>query len=197
MRVSENPKVLHLLYWGGCLVARCRTLDELVAAIDAHLGGHGPVPAGGVRLSGLLVRNREDAVVLTHADQTYGAKLSGRLRSVGAWPEVRPWIDADPANGQVLPAGSIGLLGSRAVEARLRALLVPDRLAELDPADRLIAMQRNQALVLGAGDLVTAADFVRSTLTESVGNASPAHVAERLGTLLARNRTIEATERPS
>lgn len=178
VRVSDDPKLLHLLYWGGCLVARCRTKADLVAAIDAHLGGHGPVPQGVVRLSGLAVRRADDAVVLTQVDQQYGAKLGARLRTDGITIDVRPWVDVDTETGTLRPPGSVGLARPDRATPGVRAVFLAAALAELPLGDRVMAMQRSGVVDQERGTLAATVAFVRSMLTERVDNFAVADVAE-------------------
>jgi hypothetical protein len=179
VRRSDDPHMLHLLYWGGCLVARCRTEEELVEAIDAHLGGHRPPEPGSVRLSGLAVQCGGEAVVLTQVDQMFGAKLAGKLRDLEARPLVRPWIDIDARSLQLAPRPSIGL---RQPEPgpKLARLLVPAVLAELKPADRVIALQRSGALRLDQASLADTAGFLTCVSTESVEEYADSRVAASL-----------------
>lgn len=178
VRVSDDPKVLHLLYWGGCLVARCRTQDDLIAAIDAHLGGHGPASAGAGRLSGLVLRRGGDAIVLAQVDQSYGAKLEGRLRQDGVAVDVRPWIDVDVADLTLLPPGTVGLVPVTGVGPTVRALFLPAGVAELPVADRLMTMERSGVLNIEGSTLETSAALVRSLPTERVDDYDVPHVAE-------------------
>lgn len=196
VRVSDDPKVLHLLYWGGCLVARCRTGDELIAAIDAHLGGHGPVPSGAVRFSGLVLRRGADAVLLTHVDQQFGAKLGGRLRADGISIDVRPWIDVQADSIAVVPPGSVGLTAPITSSPKVAAAFLPAGIAKLPVADRLMALQRGGALEIGGGTLAPTTALVSQMPTESVEDYGIANVSEAVRARFAESDRIRRRETP-
>lgn len=194
VRVSDDPKVLHLLYWGGCLVARCRTEDQLIAAIDAHLAGHGPVPDGAVRFSGLALRRGSAAVLLTHVDQQFGAKLGGRLRGDGVSVDVRPWIDVLAETLELLPPGSVGLSAPGVARPQIAAAFLPAAVVELPAPDQLMTLQRSGAVHLEAGTLSSATVLLSQMPTESVENYEVADVAEALRSRFAELDGIKRVE---
>lgn len=181
VRLSEGDRSFGLLYWGGCLVARCRTTDELVRALDGHLGGHHPVASSHVRLRGVVLRGDTDAVVLTHADQTFATRVSGRLRDQGVAAEPRAWIDVHAESHRLSDRPSIGL---QPVERGpvVRALVMPGPIAGLSVADRAMALQRSGQVVIPASGFSTALHFLRRIPTESAADGSPSRVAESIRT---------------
>lgn len=184
VRVSDDPGALHLLYWGGCLVARCRTEPELIDAIAAQLGGHGVPETGTVRLDGVALRNQSDAVVLTHVDYPYAVKIAGRLRRHAVTVEHRPWLDV--REGVLLRASRLDLPGQSAPlpRATVRALLVPETVAEAEPLDRVLLMTRCRALQVTAGALSEAMQMMTGPSTESVQSYAVDRVAERVRALV-------------
>lgn len=176
LRRSNDPRALHLLYWGGCLVARSRTEDELVRALDAHLGGHTPPPPTAVRLDAIALRRGDDVVVLTHVDPTFVAKVLGRLRDPEVHVEVRPWVDVDAETMQMTARPTVGLCPDERPAPMVRSLVLPVAVAQLPIGDRLLTLQRTGALELVTA--ATALHFLGRVSTQGVGDYDVSRVAE-------------------
>lgn len=135
VRIGDRAGALHLLYWGGCLVARARTHDELAAVLATHLGGHAPPATDAVRLDGIVFRRDDEAFVLTRADALTGVRVAGRLRRHGIVFDPRPWADVDSATGTLAPTtpldlatGPVGAVPAlRVVGVGVPAALVDDQ----------------------------------------------------------------------
>lgn len=198
VQVSDDRTALHLLYWGGCLVARCRTREELVDAIAAHLGGHGPTPPGVARLDGVLLRHGSKGVILTHVDQVFAAKLLGRLRRLGVGAEQRPWIDVDAARMRVLPAPALALDGGtgrppESLDASV--IFMPQGVVERPLADRVLLLRQQRVLQLEAGSLAAAVQLLCTVRTERVDDYAVDRVAEQLRDEFLINPASEAAQR--
>jgi hypothetical protein len=95
LALGAGPGDLHLLFWGHCTVARCRTTAEAVGALFAHLRGHGPTPDGAVRFDGHLLVAGSSGVIFPATERTALWGVAARLRKEGAAPAHRPWVDVD------------------------------------------------------------------------------------------------------
>lgn len=102
--VSHDRSQLNLLYWGGCLVARTRELEDLVDAIAVHLGGHRRPPTGVVRFAGSVIGDQSRAAALVGVDHVLASRVAGRLGGRAVAVTVAPWVDVDvAAQAVVLP----------------------------------------------------------------------------------------------
>ena len=86
---------LHILFWGHCTVARCRTVPEAVGALLSHLHGHGPTPDGAVRLDGHLLVAQDKGVYFPANERGALWGIAAQLRKEGAQLVHRPWVDVD------------------------------------------------------------------------------------------------------
>jgi hypothetical protein len=95
LALGAGPGDLHLLFWGHCTVARCRTTAEAVGALLSHLRGHGPTPDGAVRFDGHLLVAGSAGVIFPATERTALWGVAARLRKQGAALAHRPWVDVD------------------------------------------------------------------------------------------------------
>lgn len=151
-----------------------------------------------MRLSGLAICRGDVAVVLTNVDQTFGSRIGPRLRRIGASVAVRPWVDIDAASGRLVPEGSIGL-GARSSSAlpAIVALVVPQSVAALDTADRLLMLQRTHVLRLEMADVRAAFSWLGSVRTESVDDYAVSRAAESIREILAEFTRAPTARAPS
>jgi hypothetical protein len=169
---------LHLLFWGHCTVARCRTIGEAVQALLAHLAGHGPAPTGSVRFDGHLLASHGAGVIFPANERGALWSVAARLRASGAVVVQRPWVDVDVRRAVVVATEAPlevdrsalgGVLGGEAptptpalAEVRAAGLYVPDWMDASSPAALATALVQQGLLLDPATGISGFAELVPS-----------------------------------
>jgi hypothetical protein len=162
LAVGTGPGDLHLLFWGHCTVARCRTLADAVSALLLHLRGHRPPPVGAVRFDGHLLAAGGRGVLFPANERGVLWRVAARLRREGAEMVHRPWVDVDARTAAVVgglapleldPAALAGALDGHHIEleaqgegAKVVGLFVPDWMEASSPAALATTLVRQRLL---------------------------------------------------
>ncbi len=177
--LASGPGDLHLLHWGGCLVGRARTRDELARILAVHLGGHGAVRDGCVRLDAHALVAGGRTVVVCRTDLAGATKVAARLRDLGATVEQRPWVDLELATATLVAPEPVGLAGVEqpAVPALpVAAVALPAAVCTgVDAAD--LALLVHHRVVEGFASLADVARFRTTFTTLRVDRWDPGDVA--------------------
>lgn len=106
---SQNPKNAHLLFWGGCVVARSFDPDRVVRSLLDHLGAHRPPPPGLVWVSSLPYVGPDGGVVLMPTSQRDDLRIADRqLRLAGYVAVDAPRALVDLGAGELVVADLVG-----------------------------------------------------------------------------------------
>ncbi len=94
---------LHLLYEGGCLIARSRHALDVIGALLHHLGARAPQPVPGPRVWCTPLRRRDGSAVLASVViRRQAARHSSRLRSRGLELLHAPAVRFDPGTSEAV-----------------------------------------------------------------------------------------------
>jgi hypothetical protein len=131
VRFSRSPRELHLLQWGGCIIARERTRQGVLEALDHFLGSLAAVPPALARLWGAFIVLDGTIVGVPEFARPVAWRAAAQL---GATVVLSPALDAGPDGSAAVP-------GLHDAEARpgvlsLLCLGAPDASRE-DPLGRL------------------------------------------------------------
>lgn len=102
LRAGADDQGFHFLSRGECVVLRTRDRDRLLDGLARHLGGHRPPPAGTVRTASVAVVLAGGTAVLLPDIGADLPRVERRLRHLGAAIVDAPWVDIDPAAGQLV-----------------------------------------------------------------------------------------------
>ena len=111
VRLTPSQRDLHLLFWGGCLVARERTAEGLIGVLASHLGGHRAPADGVVRLQTALIHDGRTAIGLPFVSRSLAWKVAPRLRRTGVAVAAPPYVDLDPESAFLAPPTRLALGG--------------------------------------------------------------------------------------
>lgn len=100
--LADHPHSFHRLLWGACTAARSLDVHRVLRALDRHLGGHGPVPEGRIRIDGVAAAGPRGALILPAAARQQIPRLQRHLAGHGLELADAPFAEVDVASGELV-----------------------------------------------------------------------------------------------
>jgi hypothetical protein len=110
LRLSEDPRRAHILYWGGCVAARSFDPARMIEALVRHTAINQQLPDGLIAVRSLACVSEGRGAVLVPAPlQDDLLARDRRLRADGMLPTDLPWSWLDVEAGAVVVPSLAGV----------------------------------------------------------------------------------------